>query len=40
DLLAQSYTANLIAEELEKIIEIIGSNKFSAVVSNAGSNVQ
>ncbi|CAG8803600.1 17506_t:CDS:1, partial [Gigaspora margarita] len=40
DLLAQSHTANLNAEELDKIIEIIGNEKFSTVVLNAGSNVQ
>ncbi|KAF0516461.1 zinc finger bed domain-containing protein 1-like [Gigaspora margarita] len=40
DLSAQSHTANLIAEELDKIIQIIGSNKYSAIVTDTGANVQ
>ncbi|KAF0503044.1 zinc finger bed domain-containing protein 1-like [Gigaspora margarita] len=35
-----NHTGVLIAEEIKKIIETIGSEKFSAITTDAGSNVQ
>ena len=40
NLTRESHTKNLLAEEIERIIEIIGPSKFSAIVTNAGANVQ
>jgi len=36
----ESHTGSLLAKEMEEVLEKIGVEKFSAVVSDAGANVQ
>ena len=40
NLTKESHTKDLLAKEIEQIIEIIGPNKFSAIVTDAGANIQ
>jgi hypothetical protein len=40
NLTKESYTKDLLAKEIEHIIEIIGLSKFSAIVTNTEANVQ
>ena len=40
DLSESSHTGTFLAKELEEIIEQIGAERFSAIVSDAGANIQ
>jgi hypothetical protein len=40
DLSSNSHTGQFIAEKIEKILDKVGPNKFSAIVSDNGSNVR
>ena len=40
NLTDSSHTKELLAEEMEHVINAIGAYKFSAIVTDAGANVQ
>ena len=40
NLSKESHTKELLAEEIERVINTIGVNKFSAIVTDAGPNIQ
>jgi hypothetical protein len=40
NLSSNRHTADFLAEQIEEIINKIGKNKFSAIVSDAGANIK